>query len=69
MKVYDVFDTIPAPGGKDGADVHERYAVIADGGATGFGEDASTATGTTSRGGPQLLRAARPAGRRSRRRL
>lgn len=39
LKVYDVFDTIPAPGSKDGADVHERYAVIAEGGATGFGED------------------------------
>ena len=39
LKVYDVFDTIPAPGAKDGADVHERYAVIAQGSATGLGED------------------------------
>lgn len=39
MKVYDVFDTIPAPGPKDGADVHERYAAIAAGGATGTGDD------------------------------
>ena len=39
MKVYDVFDTIPAPGSKDGADVHERFAVIADGAATGLGGD------------------------------
>lgn len=39
LRVYDVFDTIPAPSDKDGADVHERYAVIADGGATGLGDD------------------------------
>jgi asparagine synthase (glutamine-hydrolysing) len=37
--VYDVFDTIPAPGSKDGADVHQRYAVIAEGAATGLGDD------------------------------
>ena len=39
LKVYDVFDMIPAPGGKDAADVHERYAVIAEGGASGPGGD------------------------------
>lgn len=39
MKVYDVFDTIPAPSDKDGADVHDRYAVIAAGSATGLGDD------------------------------
>ncbi len=39
MKVYDVFGMIPAPGSKDGTDVHERYAVIAEGGASGPGGD------------------------------
>ena len=39
MKVYDVFDMIPAPGSKDAADVHDRYAVIAQGGASGPGGD------------------------------
>jgi O-methyltransferase len=39
MKVYDVFDMIPPPGTKDGDDVHERYAVIAEGGASGPGGD------------------------------
>ncbi|WP_459975582.1 TylF/MycF/NovP-related O-methyltransferase [Nocardioides pyridinolyticus] len=39
IKVYDVFDTIPAPSAKDGADVHERYAVIAQGSATGLRGD------------------------------
>ncbi len=35
MLVYDVFDMIPPPGSKDGDDVHQRYAVIAEGGASG----------------------------------
>jgi hypothetical protein len=39
MKVYDVFGMIPAPGEHDGADVHERYAKIAAGGARGVGGD------------------------------
>jgi hypothetical protein len=39
MRVYDVFDTIPPPSDRDGDDVHQRYAVIADGGATGIGGD------------------------------
>jgi len=37
MKVYDVFGMIPAPGERDGADVHERYEQIAVGAATGVG--------------------------------
>lgn len=37
LKVYDVFDTIPAPSERDGADVHERYEVIASGKAAGRG--------------------------------
>ena len=37
MKVYDVFGMIPAPGERDGADVHERYATIASGDARGVG--------------------------------
>jgi predicted O-methyltransferase YrrM len=37
MKVYDVFGMIPAPGERDGADVHERYATIASGEARGVG--------------------------------
>ena len=39
MKVYDVFEMIPPPGSKDGTDVHERYAVITQGGASGPGGD------------------------------
>ena len=39
MKVYDVFGMIPPPGEKDGDDVHERYATIVSGGATGIGGD------------------------------
>ena len=39
MKVYDVFGMIPAPGARDGADVHERYAKIAAGDARGVGGD------------------------------
>ncbi|MCL3838838.1 TylF/MycF/NovP-related O-methyltransferase [Aeromicrobium duanguangcaii] len=37
MYVYDVFDQIPPPSDRDGADVHERYATIADGRARGVG--------------------------------
>jgi asparagine synthase (glutamine-hydrolysing) len=39
MKVYDVFGMIPPPSGRDGADVHERYARIAGGDAKGVGGD------------------------------
>jgi hypothetical protein len=39
MKVYDVFDMIPPPGERDGADVHQRYQTIADGAAEGLGGD------------------------------
>jgi len=39
LRVYDVFGTIPAPGVDDGADVHERYAVIASGQSSGIGGD------------------------------
>jgi predicted O-methyltransferase YrrM len=39
MKVYDVFGMIPPPGEQDGPDVHERYARIAAGEATGVGGD------------------------------
>jgi O-methyltransferase len=39
LRVYDVFEMIPSPGGKDGADVHERYAVIASGKSKGIGGD------------------------------
>ena len=39
MKVYDVFGMIPAPGERDGPDVHERYATIAGGAAKGVGGD------------------------------
>jgi hypothetical protein len=39
MKVYDVFGMIPPPGEQDGADVHQRYAEIAGGGAKGVGGD------------------------------
>lgn len=35
MKVYDVFGLIPPPSERDGADVHERYATITAGEATG----------------------------------
>lgn len=37
LAVYDVFGTIPPPSARDGADIHERYAVIASGTATGIG--------------------------------
>lgn len=36
---YDVFGTIPPPSGRDGADAHERYAVIAAGESTGIDGD------------------------------
>ena len=39
MKVYDVFGMIPPPTDRDGADVHERFAEIAGGGARGVGGD------------------------------
>ncbi len=39
MRVYDVFDMIPAPGDDDGADVHRRYRTIVSGAAQGLGED------------------------------
>lgn len=35
LRVYDVFGLIPPPGEEDGADVHERYQVIAAGEASG----------------------------------
>lgn len=35
--VYDVFGTIPPPSRRDGADVHERYAVIQSGSSVGIG--------------------------------
>jgi hypothetical protein len=37
MKVYDVFGMIPAPGERDGEDVHTRYEQIAGGQAKGVG--------------------------------
>ena len=37
MFVYDVFGTIPAPSGRDGDDVHQRYDVITRGAAQGLG--------------------------------
>ncbi|MET0468164.1 MAG: TylF/MycF/NovP-related O-methyltransferase [Aeromicrobium sp.] len=37
MYVYDVFDQIPPPSDRDGADVHERYATITAGMARGVG--------------------------------
>lgn len=39
MYVYDVFATIPEPGGRDGGDVHRRYAEIVNGGAKGLRGD------------------------------
>ena len=36
---YDVFGTIPPPSERDGADAHERYAVIAAGESTGIDGD------------------------------
>ena len=37
MKAYDVFGMIPAPGEKDGEDVHRRYATIVSGASKGIG--------------------------------
>jgi O-methyltransferase len=37
MKVYDTFGMIPPPADRDGRDVHERYATIVSGKATGIG--------------------------------
>lgn len=39
LMLYDVFGTIPPPSAADGADVRERYDVIAKGVATGIGGD------------------------------
>lgn len=39
LEVYDVFDMIPPPGNKDGADVHERYEAIRRGKSKGIGGD------------------------------
>ncbi|WP_205475211.1 TylF/MycF/NovP-related O-methyltransferase [Nocardioides sp. SYSU D00038] len=39
MRVYDVFDMIPAPSERDGDDVHRRYETIRDGQAKGLGGD------------------------------
>src|SRR4026207_2152909 len=39
LNVYDVFGTIPAPGAKDGADVHQRYEVIKAGRSRGIDGD------------------------------
>jgi hypothetical protein len=39
LHVHDVFAQIPAPGERDGADVHRRYATIANGTAIGVGGD------------------------------
>ena len=36
LSVYDVFGMIPPPSELDGSDVHERYQVIASGGAEGI---------------------------------
>lgn len=38
MKVYDVFGLIPEPSERDGEDVHQRYADITAGKATGHAE-------------------------------
>jgi asparagine synthase (glutamine-hydrolysing) len=39
LRVYDTFGMIPPPTERDGADVKQRYAVIARGAATGIGGD------------------------------
>jgi O-methyltransferase len=39
MKIYDVFGMIPPPTGRDGVDVHRRYAKITAGEARGPGGD------------------------------
>ncbi|MDG1050113.1 MAG: TylF/MycF/NovP-related O-methyltransferase [Planctomycetota bacterium] len=38
LQVYDVFGMIPAPGDKDGADVHQRYETISNGQAHGIND-------------------------------
>jgi len=37
---YDVFEQIPPPSERDGADAHERYRVIEEGKSKGIGGDA-----------------------------
>ncbi|WP_210880186.1 TylF/MycF/NovP-related O-methyltransferase [Roseovarius autotrophicus] len=37
LRLYDVFEQIPAPGPKDGADAHDRYAIISSGKSSGLG--------------------------------
>ncbi|UFH52101.1 TylF/MycF/NovP-related O-methyltransferase [Spirosoma sp. KNUC1025] len=39
MKVYDVFQTIPAPTQEDGEEIHKRYEIITEGNAKGLGGD------------------------------
>ncbi len=39
LKVYDVFDMIPAPSENDTLDVHKRYKSISEGKAAGLGGD------------------------------
>ena len=39
LRLYDVFEMIPPPGANDGADAHERYAVIRSGKSKGLGDD------------------------------
>ncbi|MCS3940532.1 asparagine synthase (glutamine-hydrolyzing) [Salinibacter ruber] len=39
LNVYDIFDTIPEPSEKDGADVHNRYKEIKEGKSQGLGGD------------------------------
>lgn len=39
MRLYDTFGMIPPPSGKDGEDVHRRYAEIAEGRSSGIGGD------------------------------
>jgi Macrocin-O-methyltransferase (TylF) len=39
LKVYDVFEMIPAPSEKDTVDVHKRYKSITEGKAAGLGGD------------------------------
>ncbi len=36
LNIYDVFETIPPPGEKDGSDAHQRYEVITSGQAKGI---------------------------------
>jgi hypothetical protein len=39
LYVYDVFGMIPPPGERDGNDIHDRYATIVEGRASGLGGD------------------------------